>query len=489
MASELVDNSQKLWAQVLAGFYLRGKSIFDPLQRKGSTTWNNILKASKQLADGFFYKIGDGSTSFWYTPWLYKEPLSSLVPFVDIHDVELRICDVWVNGSWQLDALYTRLPNEVINKLQQINPRLVNGLVDTWVWGECSSGTYSVRSVYHMFINIENPQQDHQLHWAWLWKLKLPSNIQFFLWELCHHAIPTRAVLHARGISASDTCPRCDRDLETMLHCFFDCPQVRPVWQNLGLGGYASPTNTDKGTLLQWVRDAAITQAAIIPSVLWSLWIARNKLVFDKEKPPPHVLCSRVVSLIHSINRAFAWIPADQPPAHTPREVAWKGSPDDNTVALNVDGSCLGNPGRASFGGLLRDHSGAFIFGFFGAAGHTTILQAELLGLLHGLQCCWERGFRRVVCYSDSLQVIQLVQEGVQPRHHFSNEVHAIRGLIAREWECQIFHTLREGNQCADFFAKKGVASTMKFCMVMQAPHELALSLLADASGVLFPRP
>lgn len=95
------------------------------------------------------------------------------------------------------------------------------------------------------------------------------------------------------------------------------------------------------------------------------------------------------------------------------REVAWKGPPDELMVALHVDGSCQGNPGRAGFGGLLKDHVGLFLFRFHGHVGHTSILQAELLGLLHGLQTCLDKGFRRIICHSDSLQAVQLVQDGV----------------------------------------------------------------------------
>lgn len=361
--------------------------MFEAHKKKGSTTWNSILKAFKLLKDGFRFKVGEGHTSFWFTPWLDKEPLASCVPYVDIHDVELKICDVWVDDSWQLETLYTRLPNDLVNKLLHVVPRLASGLEDTWVWGECSSGLYCVSTAYHMLMKVEHPHQDLNLNWEWLWKLKLPSNIQFFLWEFCRHVVPIKAVLHVRGVFPSDTCPRCTSIPETLLHCFFTCSHVHPVWQALDLQDYATPLNTNMGTLLSWVHEAVLSYTTVVSAILWSLWIARNMLIFENERPLNHVICSRVYSLINSITRAFDWVPAKKHGTRTVRDVAWQGAPDDRTVALNVDGSCQGNSGRGSYGGLLRDHTGTFIFGFFGSVGLTSILHAELLGILHGIQC------------------------------------------------------------------------------------------------------
>ncbi|PNX68236.1 ribonuclease H [Trifolium pratense] len=58
-----------------------------------------------------------------------------------------------------------------------------------------------------------------------------------------------------------------------------------------------------------------------------------------------------------------------------------------------------------------------------GAAAVRSILFAELMAVLHGLQICWESGFRRVTCFSDSLQTVNLIRDGVSAYHRFANEV------------------------------------------------------------------
>lgn len=156
----------KLWSPVLTNIYLHGGSLFDSHHKRGSTTWNSILKAFKHLEDGFSFKVGDGQTSFWFTLWLCEEPLYALVPFVDIHDPGLLICDVWANRTWQLNTLYTQLPDNVVNMLQLVVPRVVAGLANLWVRGECSSGNYTVSTTYHMLIEGEITTQNTHHSWV-----------------------------------------------------------------------------------------------------------------------------------------------------------------------------------------------------------------------------------------------------------------------------------------------------------------------------------
>lgn len=67
----------------------------------------------------------------------------------------------------------------------------------------------------------------------------------------------------------------------------------------------------------------------------------------------------------------------------SPRLVKWHSNGDCNVV-LNVEGSCIGNLGPSSMGGLLRCNDGVWLDTFAGFLGITNNLHAELLALLHG---------------------------------------------------------------------------------------------------------
>jgi len=52
---------------------------------------------------------------------------------------------------------------------------------------------------------------------------------------------------------------------------------------------------------------------------------------------------------------------------------------------LNTDGASLGNPSKASGGGLIRDHQGKWIKGFIRRIGLATSITAELWALRDSL--------------------------------------------------------------------------------------------------------
>jgi ribonuclease HI len=110
------------------------------------------------------------------------------------------------------------------------------------------------------------------------------------------------------------------------------------------------------------------------------------------------------------------------------------------------------------------------------------------MAVLNELQLCWENGFRRIVCCSDSLQTVNLIRDGVSVHHRFANEVLSIRQLIDRDWNVVVEHTLREGNTCADVLAKMGALSDVPLVSFHTPPMELSSPLLVDAQGVVFIR-
>jgi ribonuclease HI len=55
------------------------------------------------------------------------------------------------------------------------------------------------------------------------------------------------------------------------------------------------------------------------------------------------------------------------------------------------------------------------------------------MAVMHGLIICWESGYKRINCLSDSLQVVNLIRSGVSPHHRFANEIFSIRQLRPRD--------------------------------------------------------
>jgi ribonuclease HI len=220
---------------------------------------------------------------------------------------------------------------------------------------------------------------------------------------------------------------------------------------------------------------------------MWIVWCARNNFIFNGLRESVHNSVAKINALRSFCDAAFDMQLLESVQTAIPRQVTWS-RPKEGTICLNVDGSLLGSVNTAGFGGLIRNNTEAFLGGFYGAASQPNILYAEIMAVLHGLDLCWNKGYKKVVCYSDSLMAVNLINNGVFPFHSFANEINKIRQLRSRAWNVLIEHTLGEGNKCADLLAKLGATSNSPLVVLSDSPLELVQILQDDARGVSFVR-
>ena len=69
---------------------------------------------------------------------------------------------------------------------------------------------------------------------------------------------------------------------------------------------------------------------------------------------------------------------------------------------LNFDGASKGNPGKAGFGGIFRDHKGTPILTYLGSTGWDTKNSEKLEGLWQGLIISQNQGIFLLVIEGDS---------------------------------------------------------------------------------------
>ncbi|KAL4336249.1 hypothetical protein GQ457_07G029660 [Hibiscus cannabinus] len=132
--------------------------------------------------------------------------------------------------------------------------------------------------------------------------------------------------------------------------------------------------------------------------------------------------------------------------------VEW-APPEQGWVKLNTDGARHATSGMASCGGVLRDHLGEWILGFSKFIGVCSVIDAELWGVLVGLESAWSRGFRRIVIETDSLDVFRLLQSDNHSQQRLSLLMHLNR-LRHQDWIVKVQHIVREENRVADSLAK-----------------------------------
>ncbi|CAN1801882.1 Putative ribonuclease H protein At1g65750 [Linum perenne] len=120
--------------------------------------------------------------------------------------------------------------------------------------------------------------------------------------------------------------------------------------------------------------------------------------------------------------------------------------------------------------------------------GSCSITRAEMRGAIEGLKRTWEAGFRRVVLKMDSKAVISLLTSADMSTHQHSVEKLEFQELIRRDWEIQVEHTFREGNQTADFLASLGYGYPFGSHTVLSSDSRLGYFLRLDCLGIAEPR-
>jgi hypothetical protein len=133
-----------------------------------------------------------------------------------------------------------------------------------------------------------------------------------------------------------------------------------------------------------WYKTLGKKYGSVFFVTLWVVWCMRNKAVFENYIESTHDSGAKNFALLKSCDAAFSSPNRTVNPV-TPRLVTWS-RPATGTMCLNVDGSLLGATNSAGYGGLLRNNNGEFLLGFYGAAATPSILFAELMAVLNGLQ-------------------------------------------------------------------------------------------------------
>lgn len=76
--------------------------------------------------------------------------------FVHISDTSTLLKDIVNFGSWDVLALYTTVPLELMIGLMSMSPMLDPRFPDSWVWMHSSTGIYSAASAYAWLIESQS---------------------------------------------------------------------------------------------------------------------------------------------------------------------------------------------------------------------------------------------------------------------------------------------------------------------------------------------
>jgi hypothetical protein len=167
--------------------------------------------------------------------------------------------------------------------------------MDSWRWSLTTDAGFSVKSAYYAILeyggDLQNLTSYEENIFARIWESPAPSKVVVFSWQLLHGRIPTKDNLVSRGVLGQEVdvrCVWCDYSPEAAKHLFLHCNVAHRVWIDIfkWLGMMiVMPSNIM--SLFDIVSDSVKNKKfrrgvlLIWHTTIWSLWIARNNVIFN----------------------------------------------------------------------------------------------------------------------------------------------------------------------------------------------------------------
>ncbi|KAJ1391335.1 Ribonuclease H-like superfamily [Sesbania bispinosa] len=271
----------------------------------------------------------------------------------------------------------------------------------TGLGASLSVGPYSARKGYHWLLErtFDGPNLGPR---RWVWSIQGPEKIHFLIWLALHNSLPTREVLLHRNITTIGSCPRCPLVQESISHCLRGCPVAKDLWTRMG---FQIDDDFLHAPLRLWLmRFSRHSPASFLPT-LWWVWRWRNNCIFYPNPWSLEFVLRQTLLLQHDLLLSANDMCSD---SSLLMKLWWK-TPRVGFTKLNVGGSLNPSDGSMASGGVLRSSTGAWIWGFSGFHGFGDVVHAELLALKIGLLHAWDTEFKRLLCETNSLEVIHLL--------------------------------------------------------------------------------
>ncbi|KAJ1687940.1 hypothetical protein LUZ63_019330 [Rhynchospora breviuscula] len=159
---------------------------------------------------------------------------------------------------------------------------IFSGQPDSLLWNKSSHGCYSASSAYKFFITSGKVM----FPLKFIWKIKIPPSLKFFLLLLAHNRVLTQDQLLKRHVPVTPGCVLClDHSCETASHLFFFCPFSKHLWLTLGFNLDTASQNFNR-PIVDQILDLFtpdLQKRVFVATTLWALWRERNNRTFRQE--------------------------------------------------------------------------------------------------------------------------------------------------------------------------------------------------------------
>ena len=331
---------------------------------------------------------------------------------------------------------------------------------------------YSTKSGYNLAANTPRQALPNAnlggLNWVKeVWSAKCLPKLRVFLWSIIKGAIPLGEKLQRRGLLTNVACPRCG-EVETPMHVFFLCSFAQKVWQKVAL---TTPILIDavddfQSALVLFRKISCLPPSSIsspvLPWICWSLWMVRNRLIFeDKNLSPNKIMLRGLVS-------AREWIQAQdnlsQENKRQPQGIQFhKEDGSNQRTTCNSVASWNSTTRKAGLAWIISTPTANQLHeGSLCTENVTSPLMAEALALRSGLLAAAALDITSIRVCSDCQTLIRAIQNRHQIKEIFGivSDIMQISSAFA---SISFSFVPQSENRKADLLAKQALFSFALF--------------------------
>ncbi|XP_057418315.1 uncharacterized protein LOC130712500 [Lotus japonicus] len=273
-------------------------------------------------------------------------------------------------------------------------------------------------------------------------------------------------------------CPWCGSAQETIGHALLFCPVVRRWWFASSLGLRLDSEVDFHEFVVALFSEAEMSVVAVFCQLCYTIWEARNKLIYDGVQASTEVILSRAAGLASTTGVAPA------PLRDGAVRAVWTG-PNEDTIKVNFDAAWADTRG-ASCGMVARNGAGEVM----AAATRPGVdvlspLLAEAAAFRWVMVLSMELGFRTVNFETD----FKLLYDAWRMKNLGSSYLFALlsdcKDLVQFFDFCSLSFVRRTGNKVADFLAKR--AGDFGDSVWIDEVPQAAMQLILDDVRALVP--
>ncbi|KAL6180150.1 hypothetical protein ACLB2K_046817 [Fragaria x ananassa] len=158
--------------------------------------------------------------------------------------------------------------------------------------------------------------------------------------------------------------------------------------------------------------------------------------------------------------------------------------PPQNYYKLNIDGTRISSSSMIGAGGVIRNHTGAWIAGFQINLGIGAILDAEAWALFHGLKLASKLHISCLEIEFDSAILVQLMNCSNLSSHLLGSLLGGCSSMMTEMDDAKLLHIFREANMTADSLAKCSISNELGLIIFEDPPVHAIPAYLDDLAAV-----